>query len=81
MDGRTPQIITWLKQPETLARGRKNYLLYSNYDAAVDTAVMYSLLVYCKAADDNFHYWMVYVLSHIHDYNEDHKNNLAETTW
>ena len=32
-------------------------------DAAEDAAVMYSLLGCCKAADVNFRYWMVYVLS------------------
>ena len=39
---------------------------------------MYSLLGCCKAADVNFRDWMVYVLSHIHDYDEDYTRDLAE---
>ena len=61
-----------------LALGRKNYLFCGNHDAAEDAAVMYSLLGCCKAADVNFRDWMVYVLSHIHDYDEDYTRDLAE---
>ena len=61
-----------------LALGRKNYLFCGNHDAAEDAAVMYSLLGCCKAADVNFRDWMVYVLSHIHDYDEDYNKDLAE---
>ena len=39
---------------------------------------MYSLLGCCKAADVNFRDWMVYVLSRIHDYDEDYNRDLAE---
>ena len=39
---------------------------------------MYSLLGCCKAADVNFRDWMVYVLSQIHDYDEDYNRDLAE---
>jgi hypothetical protein len=39
---------------------------------------MYSLLGCCKASDVNFRDWMVYVLSHIHDYDEDYNKDLAE---
>jgi transposase len=61
-----------------LALGRKNYLFCGNHDAAEDAAVIYSLLGCCKAADVNFRDWMVYVLSHIHDYDEDYTIDLAE---
>jgi transposase len=61
-----------------LALGRKNYLFCGNHDAAEDAAVMYSLLGCCKAADVNFRDWMVYVLSHIHDYDTDYSKDLAE---
>jgi hypothetical protein len=39
---------------------------------------MYSLLGCCEAADVNFCNWMVYVLSHIHNYDEDYSKDLAE---
>jgi len=61
-----------------LALGRKNYLFCGNHDAADDAAVIYSLLGCCKAADVNFRDWMVYVLSHIHDYDQDYTLDLAE---
>lgn len=61
-----------------LALGRKNYLFCGNHDAAEDAAVMYSLLGCCKAVNVNFRDWMVYVLSHIHDYDEDYTKDLAE---
>ena len=61
-----------------LALGRKNYLFCGNHDAAEDAAVIYSLLGCCKAADVNFRDWMVYVLSHIHDYDQDYTMDLAE---
>ena len=61
-----------------LAIGRKNFLFCGNHDAAEDAAVIYSLLGCCKAADVNFRDWMVYVLSHIHDYDEDYTKDLAE---
>ncbi len=61
-----------------LALGRKNYLFCGNHDAAEDAAVMYSLLGCCKAADVNFRNWMVYVLSHIHDYDTDYSKDLVE---
>ena len=61
-----------------LALGRKNYLFCGNHDAAEDAAVIYSLLGCCKAVDANFRDWMVYVLSHIHDYDSDYSKDLAE---
>jgi len=61
-----------------LALGRKNYLFCGNHDAAEDAAVLYSLLGCCKTADVNYREWMVYVLSHIHDYDTDYSKDLAE---
>ena len=61
-----------------LAVGRKNYLFCGNHDSAEDSAVMYSLLGCCKAAGVNYRDWMVHVLSHIHDYDEDYTMDLAE---
>ncbi|NLN06587.1 MAG: IS66 family transposase [Firmicutes bacterium] len=61
-----------------LAVGRKNYLFCGNHDSAEDAAVMYSLLGCCKAAGVNYRDWMVHVLSHIHDYDEDYTMDLAE---
>lgn len=61
-----------------LALGRKNYLFCGNHDAAEDAAILYSLLGCCKAVDINFRDWMVYVLSHIHDYDTDYTKDLAE---
>lgn len=61
-----------------LALGRKNYLFSGNHDAAEDAAVLYSLLGCCKAVDANFRDWMLYVLSHIHDYDTDYTKDLAE---
>jgi transposase len=61
-----------------LALGRKNYLFCGNHDAAEDAAVIYSLLGTCKAMSVNFRDWLVYVLSHIHDYDNDYSKDLAE---
>jgi hypothetical protein len=61
-----------------LASGRKNYLFCGNHDATEDAAAMYSLLGCCKAVDANFRNWMIYVLSHIHDYYTDYSKDLAE---
>ena len=61
-----------------LALGRKNYLFCGNHDAAEDAAVIYSLLGTCKALNVNFRDWLEYVLSHIHDYDNDYSKDLAE---
>lgn len=61
-----------------LSLGRKNYLFAGNHDAAEDAAVFYSLLGCCKAAQVNFRDWMVHVLTHIHDYDNDYSKDLAE---
>lgn len=61
-----------------LALGRKNYLFCGNHDAAEDAVVIYSLLGCCKAAEVNFHDWMVSVLRCIHDYDNDYSKDLAE---
>jgi transposase len=61
-----------------VALGRKNYLFCGNHSAAEDAAVIYSLLGCCKAADVNYHHWLVYVLNHIHHYDTDYSKDLAE---
>jgi hypothetical protein len=75
-------VTCWINLAENsirpLARGRKNYLFCGNHDAAQDAAVMYSLLVCCKASEVNFRDWMVDTLSHIHDYDNDYSKDLAE---
>ena len=61
-----------------LALGRKNYLFCQTDDAAEDAAIFYSLLGCCKANEVNFKDWMHYVLTHIHDYDNDYSKDLAE---
>lgn len=61
-----------------VALGRKNYLFCGNHDAAEDAALMYSLLGCCKAVEANFREWMVDVLTHIHEYDNDYSKDLAE---
>ena len=61
-----------------LALGRKNYLFAGNHDAAEDAAVFYSLLGCCKSAGVDFRGWMIHVLTHIHDYDNDYSRDLAE---
>lgn len=61
-----------------VALGRKNYLFCGNHDSAENAAIMYSLLGSCKAAGVNFREWLLYVLSHIHDYDNDYSLDLAE---
>lgn len=61
-----------------VAVGRKNYLFCGNHDAAENAAIIYSLMGCCKEADVNFREWMVYLLSHIHDYDNDYSRDLVE---
>ncbi|RNC64445.1 IS66 family transposase [Proteiniphilum sp. X52] len=61
-----------------LSLGRKNYLFAGNHDAAEDAAVFYSLLGCCKSAGVDFRGWMIHVLAHIHDYDNDYSRDLAE---
>lgn len=61
-----------------IAIGRKNYLFCGNHDAAENAAVIYSLLGCCKAASVDFRHWLVYVLNHIHDYDNDYTLDLTE---
>lgn len=61
-----------------VALGRKNYLFCGNHDAAENAAIMYSLLGCCKTADVNYRQWLVEVLNHIHDYDNDYSRDLAE---
>lgn len=62
----------------SLSLGRKNYLFAGNHDAAQDAAVFYSLLGCCKSAGVDFRGWMIHVLTHIHDYDNDYSRDLAE---
>jgi Transposase and inactivated derivatives len=61
-----------------IALGRKNYLFCGNHEAAENAAVFYSLLGCCKAADVNFKEWMIDVLNHIHEYDNDYNRDLIE---
>jgi hypothetical protein len=58
--------------------GRKNYLFCGNHSAAEDAALFYSLLGCCKAAEVNFRDWLIHVLNHIHEYDNDYGKDLAE---
>jgi len=57
-----------------LALGRKNYLFAGNHGAAQNTAVLYSLLLSCKAAGVNPRDWLNDTLRRI----VDHKVNRIE---
>ena len=57
-----------------VAVGRKNYLFCGNDDAAV----MYTAMGCCKAAWVNVYDWLVYFLSHVHEYDNDYTRDLAE---
>jgi transposase len=61
-----------------IALGRKNFLFCKNHSAAEDAAVFYSLLGCCKAAEVNFRDWLIYVLNHIHEYDDDYNRDLSE---
>ena len=61
-----------------VAVGRKNYLFCGNDDAAEDAAVMYTAMGCCKAAGVNVYDWLVYFLSHVHEYDNDYTRDLAE---
>ncbi len=61
-----------------LALGRKNYLFCGNHDAAEDAAIIYSLLGTCKGLNVNFRDWLIYLLSHTHDFDNDYSKDLAE---
>lgn len=61
-----------------IALGRENYLFCQTDQAAEDAAVFYSLLGCCKAKEVNFKKWMNYVLTHIHEYDNDYSKDLAE---
>jgi len=61
-------------QVRPLALGRKNYLFAGNHGAAQNTAVLYSLLLSCKAAGVNPRDWLNDTLRRI----VDHKVNRIE---
>ncbi|MBR1433522.1 MAG: IS66 family transposase [Bacteroidales bacterium] len=61
-----------------VAVGRKNYLFCGNDDAAEDAAVIYTMMGCCKAAGVNVYDWLVYFLSHVHEYDNDYTRDLDE---
>lgn len=61
-----------------VACGRKNYLFCQNDDTAESTAIFYSFMGCCKAANVDFRTWMIYVLDHIHEYDTDYSKDLAD---
>ena len=61
-----------------VALGRKNYLFCGNHDAAENAAIVYSLLGCAKAADVNFKEWLIDILNHIHEYDDDYDRDLME---
>ena len=48
-----------------VAVGRKNYLFCQNDDTAESTAIIYSLMGCCKAAEVDFRKWLIYFLDHV----------------
>ena len=61
-----------------VAVGRKNYLFCQNDDTAESTAIIYSLMGCCKAADVDFRKWLIYFLDHVHDYDENYDKDIAD---
>lgn len=61
-----------------LAVGRKNYLFCQNDDTAESTAIIYSLMGCCKAAEVDFRKWLIYFLDHVHDYDENYDKDIAD---
>ena len=61
-----------------VAIGRKNYLFCQNDGSAESTAIIYSLMGCCKSAGVDFRSWMIYLLDHVHDYDEDYSRDIAE---
>jgi len=52
-----------------LALGRKNYLFCSNHDAARRTAMINSLIAFCKVNDVNQQEWLTDALNRIQYHN------------
>ena len=61
-----------------VAVGRKNYLFCQNDDTAESTAIIYSLMGCCKAAEVDFSKWLIYFLDHVHDYDENYDKDIAD---
>ena len=61
-----------------VAVGRKNYLFCQNDDTAESTAIIYSLMGCCKAAEVDFRKWLIYFLDHVHDYDENYDKDIAD---
>lgn len=64
-----------------LALGRKNYLFCGNDQAAVRTAMIYSLLGSCKAANVNPFAWLTDVLKRIPDHSILRLQELLPANW
>lgn len=61
-----------------VACGRRNYLFCQNDDTAESTAVIYSFMGCCRAANVDFRTWMIYFLDHVHEYDDDYTKDIAE---
>jgi transposase len=64
-----------------LALGRKNYLFCGNHQAAVRTAIIYSLMGSCKINNVNPQEWLTDVLSRIQDHNSQKLDELLPNKW
>ncbi|MCP9552726.1 hypothetical protein NNC51_08460 [Prevotella copri] len=53
------------------------YVLW-NHDAAEETAIMYTMMGCCKLAGADFRKWTTYVLTHIHEYDNDYSKDLED---
>ena len=49
-----------------------------NDDTAESTAIIYSLMGCCKAAEVDFRKWLIYFLDHVHDYDENYDKDIAD---
>lgn len=61
-----------------VAVGRKGYLFCGNHRAAEDAALYYTMMGCCKMADVDPKKWMLYVLGHIHEYDNDYSRDIAD---
>lgn len=53
-------------------------MIVGNHEAAENTAMMYSFMACCKAADVDPNIWLTDVLAKIPYYNQDYSKDLAE---
>lgn len=49
---------------------RKNRLFYGTDSLAEDAVVIYSMMVYCKAADVGFRQWLIFFLNNVYRYDD-----------